>query len=84
MGKMAKKKSLYVRKTFFANKVLLGFDDDAIFQLGTDFYSLGDDLHIIDLGMNHFEEGGNDMNQVWSKFCLKIYTDQFCKIEYIS
>jgi hypothetical protein len=31
MGKMAKKESLYIKKTFFVNKVLLGFDDDAIF-----------------------------------------------------
>ena len=31
MGKMAKKESLYIKKTFFVNKVLLGFDDDSIF-----------------------------------------------------
>ena len=31
MGKMAKKESLYIKKTLFVNKVLLGFDDDAIF-----------------------------------------------------
>jgi hypothetical protein len=31
MGKMAKKESLYIKKTFFVNKVLLGFNDDAIF-----------------------------------------------------
>jgi hypothetical protein len=31
MEKMAKKESLYIKKTFFVNKVLLGFDDDAIF-----------------------------------------------------
>jgi len=31
MGKMAKKESLYIKETFFANKVLSGFDDDANF-----------------------------------------------------
>jgi hypothetical protein len=31
MGKMAKKESLYIKKTFFVNNVLLGFNDDAIF-----------------------------------------------------
>jgi hypothetical protein len=32
---MAKKESLYIMKTFFANKVLPGFEDDVIFWFGT-------------------------------------------------
>jgi hypothetical protein len=31
--KMVEKESLYIRETFFTNKVLLGFDDDVIFCL---------------------------------------------------
>jgi hypothetical protein len=34
--KMAEKESLYIRRTFFANKVLHGFDDNVIFWIGTD------------------------------------------------
>jgi len=30
-GKMGEKKKLYTNKTFFANKVLSGFDDNVIF-----------------------------------------------------
>jgi hypothetical protein len=30
---MAQNKNLYIKQTFFANKVLLGFDDDVILQL---------------------------------------------------
>jgi hypothetical protein len=30
-----------------------------------------------------FEKGGDDTNQVRSEFCLKIHTDQFCKIGHI-
>jgi hypothetical protein len=33
---MAEKESLYIRRTFFANKVLHGFDDNVIFWIGTD------------------------------------------------
>jgi hypothetical protein len=29
-GKIAEKKSLYIRGTFFTNKVLIGFDDDDV------------------------------------------------------
>lgn len=35
---MAKKESLYIMKTFFANKVLPGFEDDVIFWFGTDLF----------------------------------------------
>jgi len=30
-GNMTEKENLYIRGTFFTNKVLLGFDDDLIF-----------------------------------------------------
>ena len=33
---MVEKEKLYIKGTFFANKVLFCFDDDAILQLGTD------------------------------------------------
>jgi hypothetical protein len=35
---MAKKESLYIMKTFFANKVLWGFEDDVIFWFGTNLF----------------------------------------------
>ena len=39
-GRMVENESLYTRITFFANNVLLGFNDDAIVQLGTDLLTL--------------------------------------------
>jgi hypothetical protein len=38
MGKVIENESLYISETFYTNKVLLGFDDDAIFQIGTDYF----------------------------------------------
>jgi len=64
--KMAKRESLYIRETFFVNKVLMGFDDDVIFWLSINLFSLRDDLHVIDSRMIPFEEGGDDINQVRS------------------
>jgi hypothetical protein len=46
--------------TFFANKVLLGFDDDAILQLGTNFFNLKDVFHDIESRSNLFKEGEDD------------------------
>ena len=43
--KMVEKESLYIRGTFLANKVFLGFDDDVILQFGTDFFTLEDFFH---------------------------------------
>jgi hypothetical protein len=63
---MAKRESLYIRETFFVNKVLMGFDDDVIFWLSINLFSLRDDLHVIDSRMIPFEEGGDDINQVRS------------------
>jgi hypothetical protein len=37
--KIVDKKSLYIKVTFFANKVLLGFDDDVNLWLGMIFLS---------------------------------------------
>lgn len=64
--KMDKKESLCIKKTFFVNKVLMGFDDDIIFLLGTDLFSLREDLHVIDSRLIPLEEGGGDINQVKS------------------
>jgi len=74
-GKMIKNESLYIRETFFANDVFPGFDDDVIFQLGTNLFFSCDDLQVIYSRKNTFEEGGDDMNQVKSKFYLKMPTD---------
>jgi hypothetical protein len=38
---MAEKEIWYIKETFFANKVLYGFDDDVIFQLDNDFFFRG-------------------------------------------
>ena len=38
--KIIEKESLYIRGILFANKVLHDFDDDAILQLGTNFFYL--------------------------------------------
>jgi hypothetical protein len=54
---------LYIRGTFFANKVF-GFDDDAILFLDIDFFTLKDVFHDIDLRSSLFKEGEDDMNQV--------------------
>lgn len=53
-GKIAKKKILYIRRTFFANKVLLGFDDDVILHLDTDLLTLKDVFHDTYLRSNIF------------------------------
>jgi len=81
--KMVENESLYIRGTFFANKVFLGFNDDVILQLGTDFFTLEDFFHDTYLRLNLFKEGEDDKNQVRSEFGLKISTDQFCEIKYI-
>ena len=38
--KMVEKESLHTRGALFANKILLGFDDDVILQLGIDLLAL--------------------------------------------
>ena len=81
---MAKKKSLYIKGTFFTNKALLSFDDDVVFKLGIDMLTLEDFFHDTHLRSNLLNEGQDDTNQVKSEFCLKMSTDQFCKIRHIS
>jgi len=39
-GRMVEKESLFIRKTFFTNKVLLDFNDDENFQLGPDLLTI--------------------------------------------
>jgi hypothetical protein len=53
---MVENESLYIKGTFFANKILLGFHDDAILQLGIDFFSLKDVFHDTNLCSNFFKE----------------------------
>jgi hypothetical protein len=39
-GRMVEKESLFIRRTFFTNKVLLDFNDDENFQLGPDLLTI--------------------------------------------
>jgi len=80
---MVENERLYVRGIFFANKVLLGFDDDVIW-LGTNFLTLEDVFYDIDSKSNLLKERKEDTNQVRSEFGLKIFVDQFCKFKDIS
>ena len=57
---MVKNKSLYTKRTFFANKVLLGFDDDVILQFGTNLLTLKDVFYDIDLRSNLYKERKDD------------------------
>jgi len=41
-AKMIENESLYIRRTFFANKVFLCFNDDVILPFDTDFFTLED------------------------------------------
>jgi hypothetical protein len=41
-AKMIENESLYIRGTFFANKVFLCFNDDVILPFDTDFFTLED------------------------------------------
>jgi hypothetical protein len=81
---MVEKEKLYIKGTFFANKVLFCFDDDAILQLGTDLLTLEDVFHDTDSRSNLFKDWKDNMNQVRSEFGFKISADQFCKMRYIS
>jgi hypothetical protein len=55
------------------NKVLSGFDDDAIFQLDTDSFSSVDDHHVIYSRINPFKEGVQ--TKLGLNFCLKSYIE---------
>jgi hypothetical protein len=75
---------LVYQGTFFANKVLLGFDDDAIILPGTDLLTLEDVFYDTNSRLNLFKEEDDDTTQVRFKFSLKMSIDQFCEIEHIS
>jgi hypothetical protein len=56
---MVEKESLYIKGTFFANKVHLGFENSAIFWSSTDLLTLEDVFHDIDSRSNLFNlQGG--------------------------
>jgi hypothetical protein len=76
-GRMVEKESLFIRRIFFANKVLLGFNDDDNFQLGTDLLTIKDVFHDTNSRLNLFKEEEDDTNQVMSEFSFKIVANQF-------
>jgi hypothetical protein len=76
-GRMVEKESLFIRRIFFANKVLLGFNDDDNFQLGIDLLTIKDVFHDTNSRLNLFKEGKDDTNQVMSEFDFKIVVNQF-------
>ena len=59
-------------------------DNDVMFWLGTYLFYLRDDLYVILSRTNPFKEEGDDINQVRSKFYLKMPIDFFYKIKHIS
>ena len=81
---MVEKESLYIKRILFANKVLLGFDNDAILQLCTYLLTLEDVFHNTDSSLNLFKEMEDDTNKVKYEFNLKMSTDKFCEIMHIS
>jgi len=81
--KMVENESLYIKGTFFANKVLLGFDDDAIIWLDTNLLTLKDVFQDTHSRLNLSKEEEDDTNQVRSKFDLKMSVDQFYEIKHI-
>jgi hypothetical protein len=74
---MIENESLFIRRIFFANKVLLGFNDDDNFQLGTDLLTIKDVFHDTNSRLNLFKEEEDDTNQVMSEFSFKIVANQF-------
>jgi hypothetical protein len=76
-GRMVEKESLFIRRIFFTNKVLLGFNDDDNFQLGIDLLTIKDVFHDTNSRLNLFKEGKDDTNQVMSEFDFKIVVNQF-------
>jgi hypothetical protein len=75
---------LYIKGTFFANKVLLSFDNNVVLWLGTDLLTLEYVFHYTNSRLIPFKEGEDDMIEVRFEFGLKISADQFCEIRHIS
>jgi hypothetical protein len=80
---MTKNKSLYINETFFANKVLFGFDDDVILRLCTDLLILEYVFNYTYLRSNILKKYKHDTNQVKFEFGLKMFANKFCEIEHI-
>jgi hypothetical protein len=78
------RESLYIKGTFFANKVLLSFDNNVVLWLGTDLLTLEYVFHYTNSRLILFKEGEDDMIEVRFEFSLKISADQFCEIRHIS
>jgi hypothetical protein len=76
-GRMVEKESLFIRRIFFTNKVLLGFNNDDNFQLGIDLLTIKDVFHDTNSRLNLFKERKDDTNQVMSEFDFKIVVNQF-------
>jgi hypothetical protein len=76
--KIVENESLYIKMTFFANKVLFVFYDDVILCPVNDYLTLQDVFHDTNSSLNLFKDGENDTNQVRSECGLKLSTNQFC------
>jgi hypothetical protein len=77
--KMVENESLYIKETFFANKVLLGFDDDVILWLGTDLLKLKDVSHDTYSRSNLFKEGRTVRTKSDLSLALKYMLTSFAR-----
>jgi len=77
--KMVENESLYIKETFFANKVLLGFDDDVILWLGTDLLKLEDVSHDTYSRSNLFKEGRTVRTKSDLSLALKCMLTSFAR-----
>jgi hypothetical protein len=77
--KMVENESLYIKETFFANKVLLGFDDDVILWLGTDLLKLEDVSHDTYSRSNLFKEGRTVRTKSDLSLALKYMLTSFAR-----
>jgi hypothetical protein len=77
--KMVENESLYIKGTFFANKVLLGFDDDVILWLGTDLLKLEDVSHDTYSRSNLFKQGRTVRTKSGPNLTLKCLLTSFAK-----
>ena len=77
--KMVENDSLYIKEIFFANKVLLGFDDDVILWLGTDLLKLEDVSHDTYSRSNLFKEGRTVRTKSDLSLALKCMLTSFAR-----